>query len=693
MTDPGQHASLLQLLKARLTWSRLASLLAAGALAGMVVGGLDIGLALRHARPSPATLLSGAGIGASAALLLCLPAFLLFALGGAVAARIADRFGLGRFASRDASADRTSVVRLHAVVATLGVALLAALASSRVMLIVLRAIQDDQLRDRLIVAGFGGAIFGISLATRPLAFVLERGFRRVDQRLLLPRPARPAARWAVFLGLPLIVFGALAQSSPALSVVAAAAMWLGALLVMVAVLDIAVARSAKARFAEIGLVVLGAAAIVVTALVSYSPLVERGFVRQGLRLLRAITDFDRDGSSSLFNGGDCAPFNAAVHPGAKGENDCTRNEGLPRFSGRLSAAEIQTYSVVWFVVDGMRSDRASIAGYNKPTTPYLARLAPESLVFTDAIAPSSAPSLSLASALAGKNASALDWKQTSPGVLGDDARTLAARFGAKGYVTGLVGTSEDLQAVSGFSRTYELPADRSAQAMRSTALAVSFIERALLDNQPFFLVVHVPGPAQPYVSKNEGYVSFGTGEAAAYDNQVASADRAIGFVLESLRAHPETWDRSVIVASGLSAEVGSSPSLPASACGLYDVTVPLLLRVPSFEPGRHSARVSLLDVVPTLIELVDLPRDGADLEGVSLLVTTEVPDASARRTFHCADRDSHFVFGGGAALMKSRSGAMSAFEEGDGLTLRATETANADLESELTKTATGNLWR
>ncbi|MBL8743663.1 MAG: hypothetical protein JNK04_21285 [Myxococcales bacterium] len=94
-----------------------------------------------------------------------------------------------------------------------------------------------------------------------------------------------------------------------------------------------------------------------------------------------------------------------------------------------------------------------------------------------------------------------------------------------------------------------------------------------------------------------------------------------------------------------------------------------------------------------MIELVDLPRDGADLEGVSLLVTTEVPDASARRTFHCADRDSHFVFGGGAALMKSRSGAMSAFEEGDGLTLRATETANADLESELTKTATGNLWR
>ncbi len=694
MTDPGEPASFLHRLKARFAWSALGRLAAAGALAGAVVGALDIGLALRHARPSPVTVLAGASIGASAALLLCLPIFPFLALSAAGAARLRDRFGFGRFTSRDAEGDRTSVVRLHAVVATLVLAIVAALGFSRLMLVVLRAIQDDQLRDRLIIAGFGGAIFAIALGRRPIELLLERILRPIDRRLLLPRPARPASRWALFLGLPLIVFAVLALGSPQLSVVAAAAMWLGSLVVAYAVIDIAVARSPKLRWLRTGAIVLGGVAIVASALGKSSPLVERGFVRQGLRLLRAVTDVDRDGSSSLFNGGDCAPFNAAVHPGAKGANDCSHSEGLPRFSGRLTAAEIQSYSVVWFVVDGLRSDRASFAGYNKQTTPYLARLAPESLVFSDAIAPSSAATIALSSALAGKNPAALSWKQTSPAVLDDDARTLASRFAAKGYATGLVGTAEDLQAVSGFSRTYELPADRSAQAMRSTALAVSFIERSLRDNQPFFLVVHVPGPAQPYISHSEGYVSFGAGDAAAYDNQVASADRAIGFVLEALRAHPETWDRAVVIASGLSGETGSSPSMPSSACGLYDVTVPLLLRVPSFDPGRYPARVSLLDVVPTLIELVDLPHEASEIEGVSLLVTTDLPEASARRSFHCVDRESHFVFAGGAAMMKTRAGAFSAFEEAEGLELKPSDAGSGTaLESEITQAERGNLWR
>ena len=159
------------------------------------------------------------------------------------------------------------------------------------------------------------------------------------------------------------------------------------------------------------------------------------------------------------------------------------------------------------------------------------------------------------------------------------------------------------------------------------------------DHRPFFLYVHYMDPHAPYLPRRPWYRSGG-GELentiAAYDSEIRFVDEHLSDMCETLNLGENTL---LIVTSDHGEEFGEHGGLDHGRT-LYQevVRVPLIVCSPEEEgawTGRVSGRVSLLDIVPTIRDILQLPASPAD-EGASLLPLLEGSDpaeAHRRRLF------------------------------------------------------------
>jgi arylsulfatase A-like enzyme len=376
--------------------------------------------------------------------------------------------------------------------------------------------------------------------------------------------------------------------------------------------------------------------------------VERGPVgKTSLTVMRWVTDVDRDGFSSLFGGADCAPWDASRHPlalkpsgyGYHCSDDDLLTTGSVReetYYGALPAELVRRYNIVWVVVDAARADHLSLFGYDRWTTPYLELLAEEAMVFSSAWAQSSATMLSMPSMFAGRNPAAMTWvrrgKRLSPS---PQERLVSDYFRELGYATGIVTNWYFDKYIPGMLEGFEyrygawLDERRSPWFERSapitTSLAIRFIEQHRHKtgfDDPFLLLAYYEAPHRKYYAHGEGYPAFGSGELGRYDSEIAYADRHVGFLLEHLKADPELWAQTVVViVADHGEEFGEhGGSEHAQTCHRESVHVPLLLRVPGLPAAQISSPVALVDVLPTLLELVGAAERPDDLHGQSLLI-------------------------------------------------------------------------
>ena len=114
--------------------------------------------------------------------------------------------------------------------------------------------------------------------------------------------------------------------------------------------------------------------------------------------LQKSTDLDRDGSSSWFGGGDCAPLDATRSPVARDipansiDEDCDGEDAgkqedpsaIRTYYGKLTPSQQRPYNVLWVMVDALRAQSMSVYGYERETTPFLSSLAKEAWVFDEA---------------------------------------------------------------------------------------------------------------------------------------------------------------------------------------------------------------------------------------------------------------------------------------------------------------------
>ena len=129
---------------------------------------------------------------------------------------------------------------------------------------------------------------------------------------------------------------------------------------------------------------------------------------------------------------------------------------------------------------------------------------------------------------------------------------------------------------------------------------------------------------------------------ATYAGEVTMVDRWVGYLLEKLDALNLAGETAVIFTTDHGFYLGEHGGLFGKKIGtggtygavekagvvtstwfrspLYEelIHIPLMMRIPSVEPGRSPAMTSAIDLMPTMLELADVEIPGA-VQGVSLL--------------------------------------------------------------------------
>lgn len=323
-------------------------------------------------------------------------------------------------------------------------------------------------------------------------------------------------------------------------------------------------------------------------------------------------------------------------------------------------------SVVMVVVDTLRADRFGARRDGESLTPFLDALAESSTVFHNAYSTSPWTSPAVASLFTSRYPSqhgVHDFGSVLPG----DEETLAEILAARGVEAGgfssnpLVGRSRGFEQGFGFFRAVGAdaggPAARTERAIDAARRAIRWVDdRATPTAQPFFLYLHVMDPHSPYAPDRHARARvFGDGPqpdpdavneamrhhlteeipeptrravVGLYDAEVSSTDAALEHFFSALTERGRLDDAVVVVTADHGEELwdhgmfGHHHSLHAEV-----LRVPLLVRLPG-QSARRDVReaVSLLDVAPTLLELLGLDVP-AHFEGRSLAPCLEgAPD-------------------------------------------------------------------
>jgi arylsulfatase A-like enzyme len=150
----------------------------------------------------------------------------------------------------------------------------------------------------------------------------------------------------------------------------------------------------------------------------------------------------------------------------------------------------------------------------------------------------------------------------------------------------------------------------------------------------FFLWVHYFDPHANYVTHPEA-PSFRAGAAHGakplYDGEVWFTDHHIGRLLDFVASKP--WgSKTAIVLTSDHGEAFEEHGMNWHGVDLWEqlVRVPLLFYVPGAKPHRVMLKRSAIDLVPTLLDLLDLPQPPpGDLSGVSNAAAIVAPDEAA----------------------------------------------------------------
>jgi len=294
-------------------------------------------------------------------------------------------------------------------------------------------------------------------------------------------------------------------------------------------------------------------------------------------------------------------------------------------------------SVLLVTIDTLRADHLGAYGYAKPTSPSLDALARESVVFENAfcVMPTTVPSH--ASLLFGT------WPRVHGSlsnfmlVTNPKLAFLPASFRDAGYRTGAVVSAnhlgEQFRRIPGFE-TVDFPDDnRDSKATLDVASAWLGNHRS----EKTFLWLHLWDPHAPYLlhpeimprinpayrddfHKTYAFHEPGVYDAAGiqgmidlYDNEIAYADGNLGAFLDELR-RTGVLDRTIVVVTSDHGEtLGELDSTFQYAFDhgefLHDhqLHIPLIVRLPGQAPHRVPDVVSMIDVMPTIMEAAGVP--------------------------------------------------------------------------------------
>jgi arylsulfatase A-like enzyme len=291
-------------------------------------------------------------------------------------------------------------------------------------------------------------------------------------------------------------------------------------------------------------------------------------------------------------------------------------------AARATIFQARPSGLVIITLDTTRADRLPVYGFGGIGTPAIDGLASHGAVFDDAVsvAPLTLPAhTSLFTGLYPANHGV---RENASPALDRSHATLAGVLHDRGFHTaafvGSIVLHRDRGLAGGFDVYDDGSADGTPAPKRRPGNEVVDRARAWidhLDGTPFFLWVHLYDVHAPQALPMDLRRRYGD----RYDGGIAYVDGQIGRLLDVLRQR-DLLANTVVVVAGDHGESLGEHGEKEHGIFLYQSTlrVPLIICAPSLTARRVTATASLVDVFPTVLQLLGIPPH-VPHDGISLM--------------------------------------------------------------------------
>ncbi len=284
-------------------------------------------------------------------------------------------------------------------------------------------------------------------------------------------------------------------------------------------------------------------------------------------------------------------------------------------------------NVILITVDALRPDHLGCYGYRRDTSPNIDKFAKESALFEYVFIQAADSPNSLARLFTSRflvNPLSVSRVKTIAEIMKANGYETAAVYdGAvwdryrKGYLRGFdhyVMTPFHYDKVFGISTGPEI-----------NRLATDFISRN--KEKKLFIWIHYLEPHLGYISHPKIKV-FGTRNIDVFDGEIAAVDKNFSLLMDELR-RLGIYDRTIVVFTADHGEEFMEHGETAHGRQLYNesIRVPLIMKLPAVHDKRIKEKVGEIDVVPTIVQLLNLKTD-AKFDGISLIPLIYYDDTS-----------------------------------------------------------------
>lgn len=329
-------------------------------------------------------------------------------------------------------------------------------------------------------------------------------------------------------------------------------------------------------------------------------------------------------------------------------------------------------NVILISIDTLRADRIGVYGSYRPTTPAIDAFAKDAVVFTEAwsVWPETSGShMSLFTSRFPSEHGVTSFVTVPP----PSVTLLAEHLRAAGYLTRAFTEDGGVWANAGFGRGFSAYSERRSptfvypgEAAATFADATHWIDANR--DRTFFLFVHTYQVHAPYAPPRSyrmlfadipGREPFGhTGNALNYDRETRYTDDQVGPFLAAVRQFGLADETLIVLLSDHGEEFGEHGGMGHGRTLQREVLhVPLIMSAPGLlRPRRIDTPVSLLDVAPTVLDLLGLAADRG-YRGISLAAAARGRGTpTARPLFGEIDREDLVAHDHVRALSVRRAG-------------------------------------